>query len=242
METINTAQEYHRAISTIELSWAELVCECELTLKHAIWSTAGGWCAKSSGVPRHHSYLFANLFLHLDRRAQLSHLLHPVTGEASIFPQHVVLRVGASNERRPVVGTSCNNRKGRYTLEAKKQHKVLVFTSYSTVQVLKIIVMLSLFVNCFLVSCIVVFNLVLNFSCVEKASAFGSLHLYLIFPVAVFLLFVVPLFCPHLLLVTHLITCVAAFVFLCYFTTVSQLASELTEPWMAPGHYMCFLS
>lgn len=51
------------------------------------------------------AYLLPYLFLHLDRRAELSHLADPLAGIPPVFPQHIVPGVRCSNQRWPVIGT-----------------------------------------------------------------------------------------------------------------------------------------
>lgn len=73
------------------------------------------WCYSTSGVTGHTQrlclmselqYLLSNLFFHLNRRSELSHLPHSLTGIAPILPQHVAFGMGCTNQSWPVVCSS----------------------------------------------------------------------------------------------------------------------------------------
>jgi len=44
------------------------------------------------------SYLLSDLLLHFDGGSQLSHLFNSITRKATVFPQHIILRVRGTNE------------------------------------------------------------------------------------------------------------------------------------------------
>lgn len=50
------------------------------------------------------SYLLSNFFLHFYWRAQFCNLFDAFAGISSVLPQHVILGVGSTNDRRPVIG------------------------------------------------------------------------------------------------------------------------------------------
>lgn len=64
--------------------------------------------AKGHGSGR--SYPLSDLLLHLDWRSQLCHLFNSLAGQAAIFPQHVVLRVGGADDGGPVIGSTWWNK------------------------------------------------------------------------------------------------------------------------------------
>lgn len=56
------------------------------------------------------SYLLPDLLLHFDRGAQLSYLFNSFAGKATVFPQHIALRMGGTNDGWPVIGSTWWNK------------------------------------------------------------------------------------------------------------------------------------
>lgn len=59
------------------------------------------------------SYLLSNFFLHFHWWAQLCNLFDTFAGISSVFPEHVILGVRSSNDRRPVIGPTWKSQLGR---------------------------------------------------------------------------------------------------------------------------------